>query len=70
MTRQSNVYLVKIHGPVAYLSEEYRVQEVAIYPDDCRLVYINRGSAGGISIKRSRCEILACVLRMDGLPSN
>ncbi len=51
---------------MAYLSEEYRVQEATFGPGN--RVYISRGPAGGRSISTKSVEILACGVLF--LPNN
>lgn len=57
-TFPSNTLLVRIKIPMAYLPEEYRVQEVTVGPKG--RVYVSRGPAGGRSISINSVEILAC----------
>ena len=55
--RPSNVYLIKIHKPLAYMDPKYRTQWALKGPGE--RFYINRGAAGGISISTKRVTILA-----------
>jgi hypothetical protein len=57
VTIRTNTAIVRIKIPMAYLSEEYRIQEVSLGGDR---VYISKGAAGGKSISIRNVEILAC----------
>ncbi len=51
------IYRVQIIKPIAHMDEHKYIQTVAICPDAKR-VYINRGSAGGISISVKSIKVL------------
>jgi hypothetical protein len=53
----SNVYLVEILKPIAYLSLDKYIQEASYGPGE--RFYINRGSAKNISISAKNVDILA-----------
>lgn len=53
----SNVYLVEIIKPIAYLAPEYYIQYASKGPGD--RFYINKGSAGHKSIGVKSVNILA-----------
>ena len=58
ITFPTNTAIVRIKIPMAYLSDEYRIQEASFGPKG--RVYISRGPAGGRSISINSVEILAC----------
>jgi len=57
MVQPTNVYLIKIHGPVAYMDVDKYTQFASKGPEG--RFYVNRGAAGGLSISDKRVTILA-----------
>ena len=53
-----HVFTVEITKPIAFLSDNYRVQEASLSYDKKRF-YIQRGSAGGITISVNNVNVLA-----------
>lgn len=57
-THKTNVYLVRILIPIAYMPPEKYIQEATFGPKG--RVYIHKGAAGGKSIGAKSVKILAC----------
>lgn len=58
--QRSNTDLIKIKGYISHMSPELYIQEAHRGPGN--RYYINRGSAGGISISAKRVIVLACCI--------
>lgn len=53
----SNVYLIEIHGAVAYMPLDMYTQWATKGPGN--RFYVSRGSRGSLSISAKRCTVLA-----------
>jgi hypothetical protein len=54
---KSNIYLIQINKPIAYMDQDLYVQEATKGP--CERFFIHRGVAGPISISSKSVTVLA-----------
>lgn len=58
-TCKANTYIVRINKYIAFMPSDKYTQEVSMSHGGTRF-YIDRGSAGGLSVSVKSCTVIAC----------